>query len=148
MAGLRALQRCQGALDPLLQSPEALLETMVLVARALRVLGRAKLRDTGLQLQEGPLELKLVPHTRRVYCRGRAPPRLSPAAPRRRVRTAPWPAPRLPARRGGRGRKAAWVRDAPRRSHAATREAPEAPRCPPARGSGSTAGSRPCPRHC
>src|SRR5207237_3044744 len=74
---LRALPRGQGAIDPLLQSPEALLAAMDLLARALRVLGRAKLRDAVLQLQEEPLELKLVRHPLRVSCRGRAPPRLS-----------------------------------------------------------------------
>src|SRR5262249_43348041 len=112
---LRALPGRQRAIDPLLRPPETLLETVDLVARALRILGRAKLRDAVLELQERPLELKLVRHTRRVYFRGRGSPRLSPAAPRRRARTIPWRGPRLPARPTARGRRAAWDPDAPRR---------------------------------
>src|SRR5262249_52260123 len=69
---LRSLPRGEAPVDLLLEAAETLLELADLVARRLWVRRGAKLAQALFDLDERTFELKLVQHTRGVYCPARA----------------------------------------------------------------------------
>src|SRR5215468_661962 len=133
---LRPLPGRETAVDLVLEPAETLLELADLVARRLRVRRGAELSQALFDLDERAFELKLVRHTRRVYCRARAGSRPWPPAPARRPPTSPSPAPPPPGRRGGRARRGGWDRGATRRCVARRRASRRASRRPASRAPG------------
>src|SRR5262249_13968425 len=142
---LRSLPGGEARVDLLLEAAETLLELADLVARRLRVRRGAQLAQALFDLDERTFELKLVRHTRGVYCRARADSRPWPPAPGRPPPRGPWRAPPPPDRRAAHGGRAGWSRDATRRCVARRRASRRASRCRAARAPG-TCGRRPSPR--
>src|SRR5262249_51766489 len=96
---LRPLPGGEAPVDPLLEPAETLLELADLLARRLRVRRSAQLAQALFDLDERAFEVKLVRHTRGVYCPARADSRPWPPAPERAPPTGPCRAPPPPDRR-------------------------------------------------
>src|SRR5262245_29954610 len=133
---LRPLPGGETSVDLLLEPAETLLELADLVARRLRVRRGAQLAQALFDLDERAFEVKLVRHTRRVYCPARADSRPWPPAPGRPPPRGPWRAPPPPDRRAARGGRVGWSRDATRRCVARRRASRRPSRYPAARAPG------------